>query len=184
MAQGVAIGDLNQQVESKSNDEIKDVIDTVNIMTKNLRATAVLADAVADGDLTVQPKPLSDKDTLGLALERMVDRLRGVVADAISASENVSAGSQQLSSASEQVSQGATEQASSAEEPRPPWRKWPPTSNRTPTTPARPRRSPVSPPRTRSSRVRPWPRRWRRCAPSPRRSPSCRRSRARPTCWP
>ncbi|OIQ68582.1 methyl-accepting chemotaxis protein III [mine drainage metagenome] len=116
MAQGVAIGDLNQQVETKSNDEIKDVIDTVNIMTKNLRTTAALADAVADGDLTVQPKPLSDKDTLGLALERMVDRLRGVVADAISASENVSAGSQQLSSASEQVSQGATEQASSAEE--------------------------------------------------------------------
>jgi methyl-accepting chemotaxis protein len=116
MAQGVAIGDLNQQVESKSNDEIKDVIDTVNIMTKNLRATAALADAVADGDLTVQPKPLSDKDTLGMALERMVDRLRGVVSDAISASENVSAGSQQLSSASEQVSQGATEQASSAEE--------------------------------------------------------------------
>jgi methyl-accepting chemotaxis protein len=46
----------------------------------------------------------------------MVERLRGVVGDAISASENVSAGSQELSAASEQVSQGATEQASSAEE--------------------------------------------------------------------
>jgi methyl-accepting chemotaxis protein len=116
MAEGVAIGDLNQEVTTKSNDEIKDVIDTVNVMTRNLRATAALADAVADGDLTVQPKPLSDRDTLGLALERMVERLRGVVADAISASENVSSGSQELSAASEQVSQGATEQASSAEE--------------------------------------------------------------------
>ncbi len=64
----------------------------------------------------MSPKPLSDKDALGLALEQMVERLRGVVADAISAAENVSSGSQELSASSEQVSQGATEQAASAEE--------------------------------------------------------------------
>ena len=116
MAQAVAIGDLDQSVQVNTNDEIKDLIDNFNTMAANLRETAALADRVADGDLTVQPQPLSDKDTLGMALERMVDRLRGVVADAISASQNVSAGSQELSAASEQVSQGATEQAASAEE--------------------------------------------------------------------
>ncbi len=116
LAQAVAVGDLNKKVEAKSNDEIKDLVDNFNVMTGNLSETATLADKVASGDLTVQPKPLSDKDTLGQALERMVDRLRGVVSDALSASDNVSAGSQELSSASEQVSQGATEQASSAEE--------------------------------------------------------------------
>jgi methyl-accepting chemotaxis protein len=116
LAQAVGVGDLGQKIELKSNDEIKDLVDNLNLMTANLQTTANLADAVANGDLTVEPKPLSDKDTLGLALQRMVERLRGVVGDAISASENVSAGSQQLSSASEQVSQGATEQASSAEE--------------------------------------------------------------------
>jgi methyl-accepting chemotaxis protein len=46
----------------------------------------------------------------------MVERLRGVVADALSAADNVSSGSQELSASSEQLSQGATEQASSAEE--------------------------------------------------------------------
>jgi methyl-accepting chemotaxis protein len=116
LASAVALGDLDQRVIVTTNDEIKDLVDTVNRMTENLRATAALADKVADGDLTVEAKPLSDKDTLGIALQRMIERLRGVVSDAISASENVSAGSQQLSSASEQVSQGATEQASSAEE--------------------------------------------------------------------
>ena len=85
-------------------------------MVANLRESASVADQVADGDLTVQVKPLSDKDVMGLALERMIERLRGVVSDAISASDNVSSGSQELSAASEQVSQGATEQASSAEE--------------------------------------------------------------------
>jgi len=85
-------------------------------MVANLRITADIATQIAAGDLTVSPKPLSAKDTLGTALEQMVERLRDVVADAIAAAENVSAGSQELSASSEQVSQGATEQASAAEE--------------------------------------------------------------------
>ncbi|CVI18877.1 Methyl-accepting chemotaxis receptor (MCP) [Agrobacterium fabacearum CFBP 5771] len=116
VAEAVAIGDLDQNVEIKTNDEIKDLVARINTMTGNLRNTAGIADRIADGDLTVMPKPLSDRDTLGLALERMVERLRGIVADALSASDNVSSGSQELSASSEQLSQGATEQASSAEE--------------------------------------------------------------------
>jgi methyl-accepting chemotaxis protein len=116
VAEAVSIGDLNQDVQIKSNDEIRDLVNTINIMTANLRNTATIADQIANGDLTVSPKPLSDKDTLGLALQSMVERLRGVVADALSAADNVSSGSQELSSGSEQLSQGATEQASSAEE--------------------------------------------------------------------
>ncbi|MDC9811714.1 methyl-accepting chemotaxis protein [Rhizobium binxianense] len=116
VASAVAIGDLNQKVEIRSNDEIKDLVNMINTMTGNLRTTAEIATQIADGDLTVSPKPLSQKDTLGIALEQMVERLRGVVADAVAAAENVSAGSQELSSSSEQVSQGASEQAASAEE--------------------------------------------------------------------
>jgi methyl-accepting chemotaxis protein len=116
LADAVALGDLNKTVELKTNDEIKDLVNTVNRMTANLRATSALADQIADGDLTVQPKPLSDKDTLGLALERMVERLRSVVGNALIASDNVSSGSQELTATSEQISQGATEQASAAEQ--------------------------------------------------------------------
>ncbi|GAA0580250.1 methyl-accepting chemotaxis protein [Rhizomicrobium electricum] len=116
MAQAVAIGDLEQHIDVKTNDEIKDVVDSVNVMTANLRNTAGLADKIAGGDLTVQPKPLSEKDKLGKALESMVERLRSVVSDAVAAANNVSSGSQELSATSEQMSQGATEQASSAEE--------------------------------------------------------------------
>jgi methyl-accepting chemotaxis protein len=112
----VAIGDLDQDVKVTSNDEIKDLVDTVNTMTASLRGTAALADKIADGDLTVNHKPLSDKDSLGQALIRMIERLRGVVGDATAAAESVSAGSQELSANSEQVSQGATEQAASAEQ--------------------------------------------------------------------
>ena len=90
----MAIVDLSIEVETNTKDEIKDLIDTVNRMVANLRATAAVADQIADGDLTVQPKPLSDKDSLGLAMQRMVERLRSVVGNALAAADNVSSGSQ------------------------------------------------------------------------------------------
>jgi methyl-accepting chemotaxis protein len=116
LADAVAIGDLSKKIEVSSDDEIGDLVKSLNSMTVNLNATAKIADTIANGDLTVEAKPLSDKDTLGLALERMLEKLRGVVADTLTASQNMSAGSQELSASAEQLSQGATEQASASEE--------------------------------------------------------------------
>jgi methyl-accepting chemotaxis protein len=87
-------------------------------VSKGLNRASDAVRSVADGDLT-KTVDITTKDEIGDLLGHvniMIERLRGVVSDAISASENVSAGSQELSAASEQVSQGATEQASSAEE--------------------------------------------------------------------
>ena len=77
LAGAVAGGDLNQTIEMFSNDEIGDLIKSLNAM---------------------------------------VEKLRQIVAEALTAAQNVSAGSQELSASAEQLSQGATEQASSAEE--------------------------------------------------------------------
>ncbi|MEI1249157.1 HAMP domain-containing methyl-accepting chemotaxis protein [Rhizobium aouanii] len=76
VANAVAIGDLSQSVDVRTNDEIKDLINTVNSMTANLRATAALADQIAMGDLSIDAKPLSDKDTLGIAMQSMISNLR------------------------------------------------------------------------------------------------------------
>ncbi|ANL42039.1 MULTISPECIES: HAMP domain-containing methyl-accepting chemotaxis protein [Rhizobium] len=76
VANAVALGDLNQTVDVRTNDEIKDLINTVNAMTANLRSTAALADQIALGDLTTDAKPLSDKDTLGMAMQSMIANLR------------------------------------------------------------------------------------------------------------
>jgi methyl-accepting chemotaxis protein len=116
LAGAVAIGDLTQTIESRSDDEVGDLIKALNTMTASLNATAKIADAIASGDLTVEAKRLSEKDTLGIALEKMLSKLQAVVSEALAAAGNVSAGSQQLSASAEQLSQGATEQASSAEE--------------------------------------------------------------------
>jgi len=116
LANAVAIGDLNMTVEVTSNDEIKDLVTALNGMTANLRNTAAMADRISGGDLMVNVRRLSDKDTLGIALESMVEKLRGVATETSAAAQNVAAGSEQLSSSSEQMSQGATEQASATEE--------------------------------------------------------------------
>jgi len=116
LADAVALGDLDQQVSVGSNDEIRDVVTALNRMTVNLRATANVAELVAEGDLAVAVVPLSEKDALGLALQHMVAKLREVVGDASGAAENVSSGSQQLSATAQQLSQGATEQAAAAEQ--------------------------------------------------------------------
>ncbi|EGD60737.1 putative methyl-accepting chemotaxis protein [Novosphingobium nitrogenifigens DSM 19370] len=112
----VAIGDLDQEIVINSNDEIRELVDTVNRMTANQRKTADLADRIAGGDLTVNHTALSDKDRLGHALIAMIERLRSVVGDALVAAGNVSASAQQMAAGSETLSQGATEQASATEE--------------------------------------------------------------------
>ena len=76
LADAVAIGDLSHKIEISSNDEVGDLVKSLNTMTANLNGTAKIADTIAAGDLTVEAKRRSDKDTLGIALEKMTESLR------------------------------------------------------------------------------------------------------------
>ncbi|MDB5578114.1 MAG: methyl-accepting chemotaxis sensory transducer [Bradyrhizobium sp.] len=89
----------------------------VNI-SRGLSRAVGLADAVAAGDLTQTLKATSNDEVgdLVASLNNTVERLRAVVSDTLTASQNMSAGSQELSASAEQLSQGATEQASASEE--------------------------------------------------------------------
>ncbi|MBR0793002.1 methyl-accepting chemotaxis protein [Bradyrhizobium manausense] len=87
-------------------------------ISRSLGRAVGLAGAVANGDLN-QTIPSASNDEIGdltKSLNIMVEKLRQIVAEALTAAQNVSAGSQELSASAEQLSQGATEQASSAEE--------------------------------------------------------------------
>ncbi len=87
-------------------------------ISKGLTRAGVLAQAVAGGDLTqtIADPPKDEVGDLIVHVNTMVERLRAVVGDSLSAAENVSAGSQELSAGAEELSSGATEQASAAEE--------------------------------------------------------------------
>jgi methyl-accepting chemotaxis protein len=73
---------------------------------------------LSEGDLNIDIK-VDSKDEIGRLMEAMkvmVDKLRNVVVDVKTASDNVASGSEQLSAGAQQMSQGTTEQAASTEE--------------------------------------------------------------------
>ena len=83
-----------------------------------LRRAGELTQAIAGGDLT-QTAVITTNCEIGELMchvNAMADKLRGIVGDCLSASDNVSSGSQELAASAEQLSQGATEQAAAAEE--------------------------------------------------------------------
>ena len=112
----VAEGNLAHTVEATSTDEFGRMLSAMNKMVENLKLSAQAAVKISEGDLTVQPKVLSEKDTLGQALTKMLENLRKTVTEVVNASANVANGSEQMSSTAQQLSRGATEQAAAAEE--------------------------------------------------------------------
>jgi methyl-accepting chemotaxis protein len=90
---------------------------TRGIVTPLNEAVAV-ANSLAQGDLTITVTAKSTDETgiMMSAIATMVEKLKHVVGDVMTAADNVAAGSQELSATAQQMSQGATEQAASAEE--------------------------------------------------------------------
>ncbi|MDA8428766.1 MAG: methyl-accepting chemotaxis protein [Geobacteraceae bacterium] len=87
-------------------------------ITRPINEAVGVANSLAQGDLTITVESRS-KDETGImmaSIATMVEKLKQVVGDVMSASDNVASGSQQLSATAQQLSQGATEQAASAEE--------------------------------------------------------------------
>ncbi len=112
----IAIGDLTARVAVETKDEIGELSVAANNMAEALDAKAKLALQIGEGDLRHEVKLSSEKDTLGLALQKMVANLRDVVSNVRSAAENVSAGSEEMTATAQTLSTGSSEQAASVEE--------------------------------------------------------------------
>jgi len=87
-------------------------------ISRGLRSANQVIRNVAEGNLNEKADVKGNDEIAELLgyVNAMIDRLRGVVADALAAANAVSTGSQELSASSEQVSEGATQQAAAAEE--------------------------------------------------------------------
>lgn len=90
-------------------------------ITRPLNLGVNTMEEMSKGNLLVNfdTHALTVSDETGIltrAMKEMADQLKGTIAFALEASENVSAGSTQLSSASQGISQGSSEQAASVEE--------------------------------------------------------------------
>jgi methyl-accepting chemotaxis protein len=112
----VAIGDLTHKGDVHSRDELGAMIAAINGMVDNLKKSAAVALAIAEGNLMVEATVLGDKDALGQAQKQMLANLQNTVREVSAAADNVARGSQEMSATAQQLSQGASEQSAAAEE--------------------------------------------------------------------
>jgi len=116
VAEGVARGDLSIDAKPTTQDEIGDVLGAMEKMNQSMRDITGVAEKISQGDLSVTTKRRSDVDSLGIALETMLEKLRDVIANANVSANGVAEGAQAMSATAEQLSEGSTEQAAAAEQ--------------------------------------------------------------------
>ncbi|MFW5760356.1 MAG: GAF domain-containing protein, partial [Cyclobacteriaceae bacterium] len=71
----VGKGILPKTVKKRTNDEIGEMAETVNILVKGLQRTADFAHRIGEGDFAANFEPLSKNDTLGTSLINMRDSI-------------------------------------------------------------------------------------------------------------
>jgi methyl-accepting chemotaxis protein len=116
VARKMALGDIDQKLERDSNDEFGDLTEDFATMISNIHSQAEVAERVAEGDLTVNCKPASDKDIMGKAIRKMVHDNNKNLAVIRDASARMASGANEVASASNSLAQGTTQQASAIEE--------------------------------------------------------------------
>ncbi|ADB52637.1 methyl-accepting chemotaxis protein [Conexibacter woesei] len=80
-ARGIALGDVEQEVNVRSRDEIGETAEAFRAMIAYLDETAVAARKIAAGDLAVDVQPKSERDALGHAFSDMSAQLRAALGD-------------------------------------------------------------------------------------------------------
>lgn len=115
-AQRIALGDLRESVDYSSRDEVGELAGAINTMIDSLKAKAEEAQQIAQGNLQLQVSVASENDSMGQAFKAMVENLNEVLGEVARASEQINAGSHQVSDTAQSLSQGATESAASLEE--------------------------------------------------------------------
>jgi methyl-accepting chemotaxis protein len=116
VADNIARGELDDRLEVSSRDEMGRLQHSMKAMAESLRKMSDAAASIAGGDLTQRVAPQSERDVLGTALARMIEKLTQVMREVRSGANGLSAAAQQVSATSQGLSQGTSEQAASVEE--------------------------------------------------------------------
>ena len=108
-SEALAEGDVNQEINVKSNDEVGNLAAAYSRVIEYMKEMAEATSKMADGDLTIEARPRSERDVLGHAHARLISRQRDLIGKSKAAAANVAEASRQLTRASEQTAQ-ATQQ--------------------------------------------------------------------------
>ncbi len=115
-AEDIAIGKVDMDILREHQDEFGDLTDVFQKVVEATRYQAKIAQAVAEGDLTISVNPASEHDLLGHSLKKLVEQNSNALGNIKDAADQVTLGSSQVASASDALAQGSTEQASAIQE--------------------------------------------------------------------
>ncbi len=101
---------------SQAKDEIGQTIGATAVFMTRITDISKILGTLAGGDLTTEITPLSDKDVLGLALQKVTTSLNTMFDEINISSTQVSAGSSQVANGAQALAAGSTEQAASVEQ--------------------------------------------------------------------
>ncbi len=96
--------------------EMQELGSIVTALANHLKDREELALAIASGDLTREVELASANDSLGRALQAMLESLQQIIGQVQTAAEQISSGSAQVASSSQSQAEGATRSAASLEE--------------------------------------------------------------------
>jgi len=116
LAQAIQEGDLSQRLRHESSDEVGELSIALDSMADSLQGQVTLAERISQGDLDLDVRLASNRDQLGLALQRMVNTLNKLVSELQNGAEQISGNAGQVSALSQDLSSGATESASAITE--------------------------------------------------------------------
>ncbi|GIH98057.1 hypothetical protein Pta02_00660 [Planobispora takensis] len=114
-ADGIARGDLDQRVETTSDDEISEVAASFERMVEYLNTMAGVSQRMAEGDLAVDAAPKSQDDRLGQAFSAMVTTLNDSIGQVRSSAGALDTASRELSGVSDGVRTAAGEVVGNAQ---------------------------------------------------------------------
>jgi len=112
----LAEGDTSIVLEAKSQDEIEKLLLAMQNMIGTTNTIINALKQVASGDLTPNVSPRSTKDTLGIAVQEMIERLRGMISKIQSEIKTVVGSSHEIFTSVTQVSSNTAETAAAVTE--------------------------------------------------------------------
>ena len=115
-ATGIAEGDLNQILDIQSRDEMGQMAQAFRRMIDYLQGMANAAGKIADGDLTQNVTPFSDRDVLGNTFAQMIANLRNLIGQVADNANNVGAASTQMATAANQAGQATSQIATTIQQ--------------------------------------------------------------------
>ncbi len=116
LADQLARGDTHLQVQTGRKDELGILSDSFQRIVTAETEMAQAAQRIADGDLTIDFQPRSDKDDLGIAFAQMVTRLRKLVTQVAENAIELGSSSDQLATAANQSGLAANQIATSIQQ--------------------------------------------------------------------